>query len=178
MTDWTPWTTGPDADRWAALLEQALAVGAPPAIGPDEERLLRPLALLALAAERLPAAALLMPALVLCDGSDEGAEVRADARRLAGQLVRLTVRALEVHAREVGYRPGEWISGAVVQAELAVLGAHYAAAVIEHLEDTARSIAAAIVATESDTIAVPEHLSGALGAGLALYANASGKGTL
>src|SRR5687767_8527200 len=28
MPDWTPWTTGPDADRWSALLEHAVARGA------------------------------------------------------------------------------------------------------------------------------------------------------
>jgi hypothetical protein len=177
MADWTPWTTGPDADHWAALFEQALARGARPGMTHDEERLLRPLALLALATQRLPAAALLMPALLLCDGSDEGAAVRADARQLAAEVVRFTVRALEVHARDVGYLPGEWIAAGVVQAELSVLETDARVAIVEHLEDAARSIAAAIIATENDRMAVPEHLSSALGAALALYASIAEQGS-
>jgi hypothetical protein len=169
MVDWTPWTTGSEADRWAALLEQALAQRVHPGISREEEHLLGPLALLALVTQRLPAAGLLTPALVLCDG-EEGDSVREAARRLAGEIVRLTVRALEVHARDVGYAPGEWIAAGVVQAELLALEAEGRAAVVEHLEDAARSIAAAIIATENDVIAAPEHLSSALGAGLALYA--------
>jgi hypothetical protein len=171
MSDWTPWTTGPDADRWSALYEQALARGAHPGITVEHERLLRPLQLLALATQRLPAAALLMPALMLCDADEEGVAVRADARDLAAEVVRFTVRALEVHGRDAGYLPGEWIAAGVVQAELFVLAVEGRAAIVEHLEDAARSIAAAIVATENDVMAVPEHLSSALGAGLALYAS-------
>jgi hypothetical protein len=167
--DWTPWTTGSEADRWAALFEQALAQRVHPGISPEEERLLRPLALLALVTQRLPAAALLTPALVLCDG-EEGDPVRAAARRLAGETVRLTVRALEVHARDIGYAPGEWIAAGVVQAELSASDVDGPAAVATFLEDAARSIAAALVATENDVMAVAEHLSSAIGAGLALYA--------
>ena len=171
MTDWTPWTTGPDADRWVALYKQALARGAHPGTTREEERRLRPLALLALATQRLPAIALLMPAVLLCDGSDESGAVRDDARQLAAQLVRFTVRALEVHARDAGYLPGEWIAAGVVQAELSVLEVDGRAAIVERLEDAARSISAAIIATENDLMAVPEHLSRALGAALALYAS-------
>jgi hypothetical protein len=174
MADWTPWTTGSEADRWAALFEQALAQRVHPGISREEERLLRPLALLALVTERLPATALLIPALVLCDG-EEGDPVRADARRLAGQIVRLTVRALEVHARDVGYAPGEWVAAGVVQAELSVSNAPAGAAVAIFLEDAAHLIAAAMVATEKDVMAVPEHLSSAIGAGLALYAAITGE---
>jgi hypothetical protein len=171
MTDWTPWTTGPEADRWAALFGQALARGAHPAVTHEDERLLRPLAFLALATQRLPAIALLTPALLLCDGHDEGGSVYADARQLAAEVVRFTVRALEVHARDAGYVPGEWIAAGVASAELSVLEVDGRAAIVEHLEDAARSIAAAIIATESDVMAVPEHLSSAVGAGLALYAS-------
>jgi hypothetical protein len=171
MTDWTPWTTGADADRWSALYEQALAWGAHPGMTAEHERLLRPLQLLALATQRLPAAALLMPALLLGDADDEGVAVRADARNLAAEVMRFTVRALQVRARDAGYLPGEWIAAGVVQAELSVLEMDACAAIVDHLEDAARSIAAAIIATENDVMAVPEHLSSALGAGLALYAS-------
>jgi hypothetical protein len=27
MIDWTPWTTGPDTDRWVALYDRAVAEG-------------------------------------------------------------------------------------------------------------------------------------------------------
>jgi hypothetical protein len=174
MTDWTPWTTGPDADRWRALYEQALARGAHPGMTAEHERLLRPLQLLALATQRLPAAALLMPALLLCDSDEERGPIRVDARQLAGEVVRFTARALEVHGRDAGYLPGEWIAAGVVQAELSVLDVEGRAAIVGHLEDAARSIAAAIIATETDLMAVPEHLSSALGAGLALYASING----
>jgi hypothetical protein len=134
----------------------------------EDERLLRPLQLLALATERLPAAALLMRALALCDGSDElGAVVRADARRFAAEIVRFTVRALQVHARDAGYRPGEWVAQGVLAAALSVANTpDDSSALVDHLEDVAR----AIVATENDVMADPDHLSSALGAGLALYA--------
>jgi hypothetical protein len=59
-----------------------------------------------------------LPALEFCDGAAVGALVRADARDLAAQLVRLTVRALEVHARDAIYLPGEWIAAGVVLAVL------------------------------------------------------------
>jgi hypothetical protein len=42
---------------------------------------------------------------------------------------------------------------------------------VDQLQDAARSIAAAITATENDLMAVPEHIGAALGAGLALYAS-------
>ena len=107
MTDWTPWTTGPQADRWAALFRQALARGGHPALTHEDERLLRPLALMTLATERLPALALVLPVLQLTDDIDEAAPITVRAQRLAAAVVRFTVRALEVHARDVGYRPGE-----------------------------------------------------------------------
>lgn len=122
---------------------------------------------MALATQRLPAAALLMPALLLCEGDDQTAPFARTRDSWRPQLVRFTVRALEVHARDAGYLPGEWIAAGVVQAELSVLAVDgRAAIVVEHLEDAARAIAAASIATENDVMAVPEHLSGALGAAL------------
>jgi hypothetical protein len=129
----------------------------------EDERFLRPLALLALAIERLPAAGLLMPALALV-GDDCDPALRDRARRLGAALV--TTRALEFHARDADYRPGEWIAAGVVQTELAV---EAESDCVELLDDAARAIGAAIVATEADLMAVPEQLSSALGAALALY---------
>jgi hypothetical protein len=76
----------------------------------------------------------------------------------------------EHHARDVDYASGEWIAAGVVQAELSASDARGPAAVATFLEDAARSIAAAMVATENDVMAMPEHLSCAIGASLALYA--------
>jgi hypothetical protein len=97
------------------------------------------------------------------------ATVRADAGDRAAQVVRLAVRALEVHARDAGYLPSEWIAVGVVQAELSALDED--AGLVLHVEDTAHWIAAAIAANENDVMAVPERLSEALAAGLALFAS-------
>ncbi len=121
MIDWTPWTTGPQADRWAALYEQALAWGSHPALSAEDERLLRPLELLALATQCLPAAALLLPGLLFRD--EREARLRAEARRLAAKVA----RALQVHARDAGYRPGEWVAAAITATENDIM------AVPEHL---------------------------------------------
>ena len=130
---------------------------------------------MALATERLPALALVLPVLLLADDIDEAAPITVRAQRLAAAVVRFTVRALEVHARDVGYRPGEWVASGVARAELSVEAeAGDGAAMVDQLEDAARSLAAAIVATEGDLMAVREHLAGALGAGLALYASITG----
>jgi hypothetical protein len=172
MIDWTPLTSGAKAKCWATHYERALADGLSPGLTAGDERLLRPLELLAMATQRLPAVALLLPALMLRDDGDEHADrVRADARRLAAQVVRLIVRALQIHARDAGYRPGEWIAAGVVQAELSACEADDPFVTVDRLEEAARSIAAAITATENDLMAVPEHLGSALGAGLALYAS-------
>lgn len=172
MIDWTPWTTGPDADHWVALYDRAVAEGAHVRMTTEEERLLRPLALLVHAVERVRAAAFLMPALMLC-GADCAPALRDDARRLAAGVVRFTACALEVHARDAGYRPGEWVAKGVLQAEFAVETADRFACVA-HLEDAGRAIGSAIVASECDLMAVPDHLSSALGGGLALYATLAG----
>jgi hypothetical protein len=120
MIDWTPWTAGPDADRWVALYERAVAEGAHVLMTAQDERLLRPLALLVHAIERVRAAALLMPAVELC-GADCEPALSDEARWLAAGVVRFTACALEVHARDAGYLPGEWVSRGVLQAEFAVL---------------------------------------------------------
>ena len=104
------WTTGPEANCWRALYQEALASGDPELIA-EGGALMRPVELMARATECLPAIALLMPGLVVCDGSDAlERRVLADGRRLAGDLLAATGRALEAHAREVGYRPDEWIT--------------------------------------------------------------------
>jgi hypothetical protein len=176
MTDWTP-RIGPDADRWTALYEQALAWGGRSGLTAEVGRVLRPLELLAKATERLPAIALLMPGLVPCDGGDDlRRPVVAVGRPLAGELVRLVARALEFHARNVGYLPGEWIAAGVMRAEVTALAtAGEPRAIIGQLEDATHAISAAIAATETDLMAVPDHLSTAIGAGLALYASITGE---
>jgi hypothetical protein len=118
------------------------------------------------------AAALLMPAVMLC-GADCDPALRGEVRRLAAGVVRFTAWALEVHARDAGYRPGEWIAKGVLQAEFAVETADRFACVA-HLEDAGRAIGSGIVASECDLMAVPDHLSSALGGGLALYATLAG----
>ena len=171
MTDLTGWTTGPEANRWRALYKQALASGDPELIA-EGGALMRPVELMARATESLPAIALLMPGLVACDGSDAlERRVLADGRRLAGDLLAATGRALEAHAREVGYRPDEWITVGLISAQIAYAASPFGRrAIIYHLEDATYAISAAIAATVCDLMLVPNRLSSAIAGGLALYA--------
>lgn len=168
MTDWTSRRPGAREDRWPALYRQALARGAHPDLDADQERLLRPLEHLAMATARMPGVAMLLPTLLVYGPEPV---LSATLRSWAARLVRSTARGLEAHARDAGYRPDRWIADGVAYAELRAHDAgDDASLVVTHLEDAAQSIAGAIVATEADVMAVPEQLSWALGAALALYA--------
>jgi hypothetical protein len=87
-------------------------------------------------------------------------------------------RALEVHARDVGYEFGAWRRRAALEAS-----ATLAAGSVEdrgdelddaaaRLADASAALAAAIAAVPTDRMAVPAHLASAVGAWLACYAQA------
>jgi hypothetical protein len=104
-------TDPPWLARWDALYLEAVAFG-----GHDtgsrvaDERLERPLRLLTQALRRLVVVAIAAPA-IACHADDpipaERTILLAGRLSIAGAL-RLTDRALEVHARDVGYDPGHW----------------------------------------------------------------------
>ena len=117
--------------------------------------------------------------LELADARGAAAECLArEARRHAALVIRLAHRALEVHARDVGYELDAWRERAVLEADAALsaawvedrddeLGLATAAVV-----DATFSLAAAIAAVSRDRMAVPEHLASALAGWLLCYAQA------
>jgi hypothetical protein len=95
--------------------------------------------------------------------------------------IRLCQRALEVHGRNVGYELGEW-SKSILETTSALLHlVHQPATSPEEMRPTpigevrlaTRDISRAIAACESDRMAVPEHLSEAIGRLLVLFMLAS-----
>ena len=98
-----------------------------------------------------------------------------DARQRASEFVRLATRALEFHARNIGYLPGEWISSGVRTAQFTSMFMGARPRPLHHLQDASDMISAAIGATDYDLMGVPSYLSCAIGAGLALYATTVGE---
>ena len=145
----------------------------------DEERLSGPLGLLATTTIHVPLLALLLAEL---EGHHEPAVtalLAREARRYNTGVLRLTHRALEVHARDVGYDARLWHAKAITNASAALASTvepsdgpdELGLAVLE-LSHGSAAVAAAIVAVPSDRIAVPDHLADALGAWLACYVRA------
>ena len=143
----------------------------------DEERLHSALELLAQITTHTPYLALVV--VELAGAGDAAAQCLArEARRHTALAIRLAHRALEVHARDVGYELGAWRRRAVLEAS-----ATLAAGSVEdrgdelgiaaaRLGDASAALAAAIAAVPTDRMAVPDHLASAVGAWLACYAQA------
>jgi hypothetical protein len=107
---------------------------------------------------------------------DDVAQMRSQT---AGTL-RLCQRALEVDGRNVGYRLEEWRTTSLETTSAVLRVAHQAArrgeacsTPVGELREAARTISRALAACESDRMAVPGHLSDALGRLLLLFMLAS-----
>lgn len=141
------------------------------------------LKLLTLAMCRLPDLALSTCVVQALGGSERDErleEIVAQLKLEAAGAIRLCQRALEVHARNVGYDLQEW-SMSIVETTSAVLHmSHNARANGEpcstplgELREATRAICQALAACENDRMAVPEHLSEAIGRLLLLFMLAS-----
>jgi hypothetical protein len=140
----------------------------------EDERLDGPLALLAEITIHTPDLRLFVAALNIDDGL---AREAADAvRRHSAGLVRLAHRALEVHARDVGYSLDAWREQALVCANwlLCADDEHDGLPpALRELDTASRRLAAAIAAVPVDSMAVPDHLASAQGAWLSCYLRAT-----
>jgi hypothetical protein len=162
------------------VYREAVAHGAD-LIGLDvaDERTAGTLELLAAITVRVPHLTLLLasPAEASRPLSPGAACVAREARRQSAAIVRLAHRALEVHARDVGYDPEAWRERALLgpSAAAATGGGDVAdelgAAGFE-LGRASVALAVAITAVPTDRIAVPTHLADALGGWLFCYAHA------
>jgi hypothetical protein len=140
-----------------------------------EEQVSRPVELLACATELTPALALVATSLV-----HEPAESRGEQRealKIAGEisagLVRAAHWAREVHARDVGYDTEAWIRQAIARAgHLTYEQDKDCTRVLEHLDEAAAQLSEAIVALESDRLAVADSITQAQGCWLAIYVRA------
>jgi hypothetical protein len=99
-----------------------------------------------------------------------------EARRYAALAIRLAHRALEVHARDVGYDLDAWRQRAVLESS-AALSAIAIEDPSEELGIAASGVAAvgvalaaAIASVSTDRMAVPGHLASAIGGWLSCYA--------
>jgi hypothetical protein len=160
-------------DDLQAVYEQAVcAGGAQLPFSADEERLCGPLELLALTTTRTQLLAVLAAELLGADAATS--QLLADElRRHLALVIRLAHRALEVHARDVGYATDAWHFRAVTCGGLQ-LDEHHEHDVASGLlwnglERATRALAAAIVCICVDRMSVPGHVTDALGDWLAAY---------
>jgi hypothetical protein len=164
----------------AACLRRAYAAGvahgaASTGCTAEEERTYSPLRLLTLAALYLPDLAVYAYLLDVMDEDDEVDRVRAG---LAGELgaraagaLRLAHRALETHARNVGYESGAWLERVLDHASASLW--HQAdrdvPVLFEHARGAAVALIAATAATADDRMRVPEEVSHGLSDLLVVY---------
>lgn len=145
----------------------------------ETERLATPLQLLSLTVQRLPDLALGTFVLQSLGGGPWDrrlAEIVAQMRSQSAGAIRLCQRAIEVHARDVGYDARAWNAGSVETASALLHAAHGAShrrepspTPIAELREASRLLACAIRACERDRMAFPEYLSGAIGRLLLLF---------
>ena len=157
-------------DALQRIYDEAVCAGGTLSARPaQEERLHSPLELLAAITTHTPYLTLIV--VELAGAGDAAPDCLArETRRHTALVIRLAHRALEVHARDVGYDPGAWRRRAVLEANVALT--------VADTEDrgdelgAAAALAAAITAIPTDHMAVPDHLASALGRWLACYASA------
>lgn len=169
-------------DALRRMYNEAVCVGG--SLSPvraDEERLQSVIELLARIRTQTPYLTLLV--LQLGDARGAGTALLAcETRRHVALAIRLAHRALEVHARDVGYEFDAWRERAVLVAD-----AKFTAARIEDpgdelsrasagVVDATVALAAAIVAASGDCMAVPDHLASTLAGWLVCYAQADSAG--
>jgi hypothetical protein len=149
----------------------------------ETEHQATPINLLTLAIWRLPDISLSTFVVQTLGGGHRDERLEAVIAQLklqtAGTL-RLCQRALEVHARNVGYDLGQW-STTIVETMSALLHISHQAASrgeqcstpLAELRGAIRAICQALAACENDRMAVPEQLSEASGRLLLLFMLAS-----
>jgi hypothetical protein len=164
----------------AAVLRAAVSQGANETGSARElESLATPTRLLGLALQRLPDLAVstfIAQTLGGRPGDERVAAVVSQMRSQTAGAIRLCQRALEVHGRDVGYRLGPWDAAILETASALLHLAHRAdarhepcATAVGELREATRAITRAIAACENDRMAVPEHLSEAIGRLLPLF---------
>jgi hypothetical protein len=142
-----------------------------------------PTQLLSLAIRRVPDVSLSAFVVQTLGGGRRDERLDAVVSRLkiqAAGTIRLCQRALEVHGRNVGYDLREW-SISIVETTSALLYISDRAAAhgepcstpVDELRAATRAISQAIEASENDRMAVPDHLSDAIGRLLLLFMLAS-----
>jgi hypothetical protein len=145
----------------------------------DAERLASPLALLAASTVHVPHLALLLAELADVEKPEAAAVLTREARRQAAALVRLAHRALELHARDVGYDPRPWRDSAIRRVGVALAdicpeaGDELGLAVLE-VDRASHELAAAITAIPVDRMAVPGHVAAAQAECLSCYVRVRG----
>jgi hypothetical protein len=140
-----------------------------------DERVSRPVELLAKAIELTPALVLVAPFVVhpWVDGSPEDRHALEIAASNSAGLVRMAHWAREVHARDVGYDTDAWIRKAVALAgHLGHEQEKDCMHVLEDLEEATVHLAEAIVALECDRVAVASSITRAQAGWLAIYVRA------
>jgi len=141
----------------------------------EDEGTYSPLRLLTLAALYLPDLALYAYLLDVIVEDDEVDRVRAMLAREMGATaagaLRLAHRALETHARNVGYEAGVWLERVLdhASAGLCRLADRDAPALLEHARGAAVALTAATAATADDRMQVPEELAHGLAHLLVVY---------
>jgi hypothetical protein len=161
---------------------QALALGgSETGSSEQEERAWRPLLLMTLAGNRVPDIAHLAGFLQqhtnlgMHEDNPFFTELLAGLRARTAGAVRLVQRALEVHARDVGYRTDRWVERALEIAAVIVDEAHHprdcddAQTPFGLARDAARHLGRAEAATEADRLGVPDSLASAQACFLVLY---------
>ncbi len=140
----------------------------------EEERTYGTLRLLTLATLRLPDLFLYAHIVEVLAGDDDhpvpSVAVRAITTTAAGAL-RLAHRALETHARDVGYELDAWIDRALEYTG-ALLSSHLdaeAPVLLDHARLAAIALTRATAATADDRMLVPEELASGLAHLLAVY---------
>ena len=141
----------------------------------EEERTYSPLRLLTLAALYLPDLALYAYLLDVMDEDDEVDRVRAvlaeEMGATAAGALRLAHRALETHARNVGYKTEVWLERVLDHASASLLRqtGRDALVLLEHARGAALALAAATASTADDRMRVPEELAHGLADLLVVY---------
>ena len=141
----------------------------------EEERTYSPLRLLTLAMLHLPDLALCAYLLDVLNEDDEVDRVRAvvveEVAATAAGALRLTHRALETHARNVGYETGVWLERVLdyASASLWCLADREAPVLLERARGAAVALTAATAATADDGMRVPEELAHGLSDLLVVY---------
>ena len=141
----------------------------------EEERTYSPLRLLTLATLYLPDLALYAYLLDVMDEDDEVDRVRSvlavEMGATAAGALRLAHRALETHARNVGYESGVWLERVLDHASASLWrqADRDAPVLLERARGAAVALAAATAATADDRMRVPEELAHGLSDLLVVY---------